>query len=118
MESKADVVDFRVIDPPRVPGSPSYPNRPLLWTIVLFGSIGIGAGVAFLLNQFRPTVHHWSDMRTLAEVPLLGTVGLVMTPESKMKERRDLLKLAGTVAGLLVIYLGMVAFNIVQTLSA
>ena len=118
MESKADVVDFRVIDPPRVPGAPSYPNRLLLVTLVLLASIGIGAGVAFLLNQFRPTVHHWSDMRALSEVPLLGTVALVMTPEDKIRERRDLMKLVGTVAGLLVIYMGLMAFHVVQTLTA
>ena len=35
MEAKTDVIDFKVIDPPYVPPNPAFPNRPLLFSLVL-----------------------------------------------------------------------------------
>ncbi|MGA7951673.1 MAG: XrtA system polysaccharide chain length determinant, partial [Thiobacillaceae bacterium] len=39
VESKTNTVDFRVIDPPRVPFEPAWPNRPLLISLVPLGGL-------------------------------------------------------------------------------
>ncbi len=99
VESKTDIVDFRVVDPPRVPNKPAWPNRPLLVSAVPLGGIGVGLALAFLLTQLRPTVDSRRQLRDLSNVPLLGMVTLIETDASRRKARRgNLLFGAGALA--------------------
>src|SRR6185437_569369 len=43
-DDQADRTQFRIVDPPQVPTAPSFPNFPLMFSVVLL--LGIGAGVA------------------------------------------------------------------------
>ncbi|MGL1833007.1 XrtA system polysaccharide chain length determinant [Rhodocyclaceae bacterium SMB388] len=72
--------EFRVIDPPSLPTSPSAPNRLVL--VPLAGVLGLGAGIAlaFLLAQIRPTIIDARMLRSVTGLPLLGTVSLVRDP--------------------------------------
>jgi polysaccharide chain length determinant protein (PEP-CTERM system associated) len=88
VESKTDTVDFRVIDPPRVPNKPVWPNRPLLVSAVPLGGLGAGAALAFLLGQLRPTVESRRQLRDLTEYPLLGMVTKVETDAIRHRSRR------------------------------
>ena len=56
-EISGDQLKFRVVDPPRVPLNPSSPNRPLLMTAVLIGSLVLGIVLAFL------PLHVTADLR-------------------------------------------------------
>jgi protein tyrosine kinase modulator len=88
VDSKTSLVDFKIMDPPKVPNAPSAPKRPLLMSLVLVAGIGAGIGVAFLISQVRPT---FSDRRTLRDVtglPLLGTVSLVLTEAHKNRRKK------------------------------
>jgi len=99
VESKTDIVDFRVVDPPRVPNKPAWPNRPLLVSAVPLGGIGVGLALAFLLTQLRPTVDSRRQLRDLSNVPLLGMVTLIETDAFRRKARRgNLLFGAGALA--------------------
>ena len=104
VESKTDVVDFRVIDPPRAPNEPAWPNRPLLVTAVPFGGIGVGLGVALLFGLLRPTVEGRRQLRELTSFPVLGMVTMIETDQRRRGARRgNLLFIAGTVAMLLAL---------------
>ena len=99
VESKTDVVDFRVVDPPRVPNEPAWPNRPLLVTAVPLGGIGAGLVVALLLGLMRPTVDSRRQLRDLTGVPLLGMVTMIETEQRRRQARRgNLMFIAGGVA--------------------
>ncbi len=118
VESKTDSVDFRVIDPPRVPNEPAWPNRPLLVTAVPLGGIVAGLGIAFLLAQLRPTVESRRQLRELTELPLLGMVTMIETDQSRKRQRRGSLMFAAGSAALLVALLTQLVYYLVLSPAA
>lgn len=104
VESKTDTVDFRVIDPPFVPGEPAFPNRPLLLSLVTLGGLGAGIAVAFLLSQLRRTVTDRRVLRELTGMPLLGAVSRVDTDETRLRRRKGLLTYLATLGSLIAAY--------------
>ena len=109
MDTKSGVGEFRVIDPPRVAPKPVFPNRPLFLVLVLFASIAAGAGIAFLIDQMRPTFFDAKTLRAETGMPLLGSVSMIEDSEAVMSARRSLMVFSGT--GLA--YLGLFAVLIV-----
>jgi len=100
MESNAGVMDFRIIDPPRVPPTPVAPKRPLLMWLVL--AVGVGAGVAltFLMSQVRPVFNDRTTLQEITSLPILGTVAMKWTERDVRKQRRGVLALVASIAGL------------------
>ncbi len=118
IDTKTDSVDFRVIDPPRVPLTPSSPNRPLLISLVLLGSILAGIVLAFLVSQIKPTLNNRFDMMALTDLPILGTVSLIETSETKIKIRKGLLAYAATSFGLFGVYSVLLALQFIMSKTA
>jgi len=105
-EMSGDQLKFRVIDPPRVPIDPSSPNRPLLMTAVLIGSIAAGIVFAFFLYLLRPT---FDSARTIMEVlgrPVLGGVSMIHNQEWSTRHRQALIAYSIAGVGLLLLYGG------------
>ena len=73
-DNKADKVQFRIIDPPKVPSFPTGPNRPVLLTLVLFLGLGAGVGVAAVMVILDTTYSTASGLRDEFGLPVLGTV--------------------------------------------
>jgi polysaccharide chain length determinant protein (PEP-CTERM system associated) len=111
MEASVDSIQFRVIEPPTQPVSPSGPNRFMLRSAVLVGGLGAGAGFAFLLGLLGNTVNTTGRLEHIAQRPTLGAITRVRLPAQK---RRRLVELAafsvvlvglmGTFAGVLMGY--------------
>lgn len=118
VESKTDVVDFRVIDPPRVPKEPVWPNRPLLVTAVPLGGVGAGFALAFLLTQLRPTVESRRQLRDLTDYPLLGMVTRIDTDRERRRARRLNLLFVGAALALLGGYLVQLIYYLVLSPAA
>ncbi len=116
LQSKTDVADFRVVDPPRVPLSPSFPNRPLLMSLVMLGGLGVGVALAFLVSQIRPTVNNQSDLHALTKLPLLGSVTMIETPELIATKRKGLIRYAIASGALLITYGALVGFHFVANM--
>lgn len=110
VESKTDTVDFRVVDPPRVPNQPAWPNRPLLVSAVPLGGMGAGIALAFLLGQIRPTVEGRRQLGELTEYPLLGMVTKVETDTLRHRARRLNLTYAVAIAALIGAYLVQIVY--------
>lgn len=70
----AEEVQFRIIEPPVVPLAPSGPNRPILYTLVLILSFGVGIVLAFITSQLNPVVINASQLTAITGRPVLGTV--------------------------------------------
>jgi polysaccharide chain length determinant protein (PEP-CTERM system associated) len=115
VESKTDTVDFRVIDPPFVPSTPSWPNRPLLLSLVTLGGLGAGIAVAFLLSQMRRTVTDRRVLRELTGLPLLGAVSRVETPETLRRRRKGLLTYVAALGSLIAAYGGVMVLQLVMS---
>ena len=74
MEASVDSVQFRVVEPPSQPVTPSGPNRVLLRSAVLIGGLGAGAGFAFFLGLLANTINTTGRLEQIAQRPTLGTV--------------------------------------------
>lgn len=111
MGSKTDVIDFKIIDPPRAPSAPAAPNRPLLYSLVTLGGLVAGIALAFVMSQLRRTVDDRHSLRELTGLPLLGAVTMVWTTEQQQKRKKGLVTYIATMAGL------MGAYSIVLGLS-
>ena len=104
MESNAKVMEFRVIDPPQVPATPSAPNRLLLMSLVLLAAIGGGVGFAFLLSQLRPTFHDERRLQELSGVPVFGSVVMAWTESQRAKRKKGLMAFLLSFVSLLSAY--------------
>ncbi|MCC6470562.1 MAG: hypothetical protein IT563_19755 [Alphaproteobacteria bacterium] len=112
VDTKADKVEFRVIEPPILPISPAYPNRSLLAAGVFIASIGAGIFVAYGLAQFDDSFAGARDLRNALPYPVIGTVSLVTSPESLRAKRRGMITFA-TACCMLVLAFGGVSTAIV-----
>jgi polysaccharide chain length determinant protein (PEP-CTERM system associated) len=108
-EERTDTVQFRIVDPPRLPVDPSAPNRLLLFSGVLAAGLAIGAGASLLLSQFQDSFTGVDRLREVFALPVLGMIAARDTPF--LRRRRVLgavafgsaaLALIGLYGGLLV----------------
>lgn len=114
LESAAGVVDFRLIDPPRVSPKPVSPNRLLLLPVALLAALGAGLFVAFAASQVRPVFMDVNELRNKTGLPLLGVVSVVMGDGDRRRERMDRLRFFGASGSLLVAFaLGLAATAVV-----
>jgi len=104
MESKASMMDFRVIDPPQVPSVPKAPNRQLLMSLVLLGALGGGLGGAFLISQIRPTFNDERRLREVSGLQVLGTVVMAWTDAQKARRARGVVAFLCSFLSLLSAY--------------
>lgn len=109
MESKTEVIDFRVVDPPRAPSKPAFPNRPLLASLVLLVALGGGIALAFIVSQIIPVVPDRIALKELADYPILGSVSMVWSDAQKRQRKRGLMACAASFASLLGAYGVMMA---------
>jgi len=68
---------FRIIDPPLVPLMPAGPRRRFFISIVLLASIGLGTGVALLLNELHPVFFSRNSLAAVTGLPVLGSIGVL-----------------------------------------
>ena len=78
---------FRIVDPINVTLDPVYPPRTMFLILGLLGGLSCGAGIAILLMMVRPVfLNHQNITETLA-LPVLGSVGMVLTPSQVVRRR-------------------------------
>lgn len=118
VESKTDTVDFRVIDPPRVPLAPAWPNRPLLLSLVPLGGLVAGFAAAFLISQIRRTVADRKSLRELTGLPLLGAVTKIETEEARRVRRKRLMAFLATIGSLVGAYGVLITLHLVLARAA
>lgn len=97
LSSATDMLNFRVIDPPLAPNTPSGPNRLQLFTAVFIAALGAGLAGAFLLSQLRPTFLSQAALREATGLPILGAVSMNWTAEQTVLRKRRLYGLAASV---------------------
>lgn len=111
---RGDGSKFRVIDPPRVPLSPSGPDRLLFMTIVMLGSLAVGVGSAFLLSLVRPTFDDTKSMKDITGLPVLGVISMVRTDEYTNGRRVAIVAFTSSWLLLLAAYGGVAMIEIMD----
>ena len=116
VEASNAVMGFRVIDPPRVPKTPSAPNRPRLMSLVLLAAVGGGLGIAFLLSQLRPTFGDERRLREVSGMQVLGTIAMEWTDEQSRRRTRGLFAFVLSFLSLVSAYAAIMA-SLMMTVS-
>ncbi len=81
-------VQFLVLEPPFAAAKPVAPNRPMLLFAVLVLALGAGGAVAFGLNQLKPVYYNKRTLSRAINLPVLGTVSMIMSPREISVRRR------------------------------
>lgn len=110
LETKASKVQFRIIDPPKLPVKPSGPNRPLFFAAVMIVGLGVGIVFAFLLSQINSTFPTTQKLSSTFTLPVLGRISAIISEKEKRWRRREIfgfsfasLCLIGAFVGLIVL---------------
>jgi polysaccharide chain length determinant protein (PEP-CTERM system associated) len=116
LDMASGVVDFRLIDPPRVSPKPVSPNRLLLLLAALAVSVAAGLAVTFAASQVRPVFDDVHQLRARTGLPLLGVVSMILSDDDKRRERVGRIRFLAGTSGLLASFL--VAMVTVSILAA
>ena len=106
IDSQTTGVEFRVVEPPVVPVTPSGPNRLLLFSGVLLGAIGAGIGLALVLIKLKETFATINQLKETFGMPVLGSISLARAAGARHLRLLDTSVLACSWAGLLVVFAG------------
>lgn len=110
----SESVKFRVVDPPYVPPAPSGPNRPLLTSGGLAGSIAVGLIFALILAELNPSFDSRRALMEVTNLPVLGGVSMIWTDDQLRKKRLELWGFSLIIVVLLGIYSAVMAMQILN----
>lgn len=112
IDQTTDAVKFRIVDPPQVPSKPSAPNRILLTSLVLLGSIVIGIGVALIMIFIRPSFGTINSLREVTGVSVLGSISMNWILDLRKRKRNEMYKFMASIVSLLVVYVCIILLEI------
>jgi polysaccharide chain length determinant protein (PEP-CTERM system associated) len=84
-------INFKVIDPPRVPLEPTGPKRIIFYVVVTFLGVGVGVGLSFLFSQINPVVTSSSQVSRATGIPIFGIVSATENLGLQSKDKRKTL---------------------------
>ena len=113
-QTQAAETKFNVIDPPTLPRTPAAPNRMLLLSGVLIAGVAGGIGGAFALGQLRATFPTAPRLEKATGMPVIGSIGEVLTRAQSDSRARALKLFAGGAAGLGAAYVLLLGVEILQ----
>ncbi|MCW3835562.1 XrtA system polysaccharide chain length determinant [Sphingomonas canadensis] len=114
VQSSTEGAKFSVIDPPTQPRAPAAPNRPLLLTGVLMAGLFAGLGAAFMLGRLQTTFSTARRLERASGMPVIGSIGEVISSAQRAMRRRRLVLFAGGVAALGFAWVGLVGVDFIQ----
>ncbi|UUL83233.1 XrtA system polysaccharide chain length determinant [Sphingomonas qomolangmaensis] len=114
VQTETDAVKFAVIDPPTRPQAPAAPNRPLFLTAILILGLGGGAAAAFAMSKLRTTYPTAARLEKASGLPVIGSIGEVVTAAQTAIRKRQLRMFAGGVGGLVVAFVVLIGVEFLQ----
>lgn len=115
MTATADMIKFRIIDPPIVPARPTGPNRVRLLAAVLALSVAAGLGIALVLSQLRPTFLSAATLREMTALPVLGSVSMNWTDKEVSRRRRSQVAFGLSLASLVIVFGGLMSSLLIKS---
>lgn len=114
VEDKASQFRFDVIQEPSVPHKPAAPNRPLLLFGVLFVGLAAGAAAAYVLAQLKSSFATPQKLERAFDLPVIGAISLTVSDAARAIEKKRLKQFAGACAGLVGVFVILLAIEIVS----
>ncbi len=123
IQTETTSVQFRVVEPPSLPLTPSSPNRRLLFAGVLVAALGAGVGIALLRSFFAQVYISVQQIRESFEFPVLGGISEFRTRQRRRAKMIEVSVLAGLAGALIVVDAILIASpqigsNVAQLLGA
>jgi hypothetical protein len=112
--NEAESVKISVIDPPTSPRKPTAPNRPLLLFGVLIVGLGGGAAAAWGLSKLQTTYPTVQRLEKASGMPVLGSIGEVVSEAVRTARRRQLKLFAGGAGALGGAFLILMSIEFLQ----
>ena len=117
IEESGDKVKFRIINPPQRALSPSGPPTLIFLAAVLVAAVGVGVGLAFVLNEVNPVFCTATEISTSLGIPVLGSVTLKWTDAERSKNNKRLLQLFVSFTALLAVFVIFVGIKVLGLLG-
>ena len=105
---------FQVVDPPTSPRAPESPNRPLLLVAVLLAALAGGAATAFVVAQLSGSFTTADRLERALDLPVVGTVSRSKTDRQQDRDRAQMRRFAGGLAGLAGVCVLLLVVELVQ----
>ena len=110
-DTRTQKIQFRIVDPPRLPLFPAEPNRPMLVSVVLLFGIGAGFAAPLLMMQLDRSFATIAQLRGLG-VPILGSVTRLSLGAARRREAIQLVGVAASAFVLIAVYGTLLALSI------
>ncbi len=109
MEKKQKGEQFRVIDPAKLPTTPVEPNMKKIFLLTLVLGLGLGGGLAYLLEMFDSSYKTPEDLEKKIGLPILISMPIRYTEkEIRQKKRKEYLVAASVAIGFVLSAGGLV----------
>lgn len=109
-DTKADQIQFRVVDAPQVPLTPIAPNRPVLFSAVLMAGVLGGLLIPIMLAQIDRSYATLHRLRSLG-LPVVGGVSYVAMFRSRAQATLETAGFGATALALLMLYGVLIAIT-------
>jgi polysaccharide chain length determinant protein (PEP-CTERM system associated) len=100
--TKADKIQFRIVDAPQVPVVPVAPNQPLLLLGIFVVAVGTAIGVPLALLQFDKSFATVANLRVLG-LPVLGSVSRFSFPGARKRQRIQMATFCASTSALVMV---------------
>jgi polysaccharide chain length determinant protein (PEP-CTERM system associated) len=85
-------VRFEIIDPPAAPFEPISPQRTMLLLLVFAAALGIGGGLAYVMNMIKPVFNTTRSLAEITGLPVLGAVSMSGLDKFRIQKRASYLR--------------------------
>jgi polysaccharide chain length determinant protein (PEP-CTERM system associated) len=113
VETTGEKIQFRIVDPPQIPSTPSGPPRLIFMSALLLGSLGAGIVVAFLMSQLDDTFFSLASLRDSIGLPVLGGISRILSPGERRVRIIRTATFAASIGALFVTY-GAIAIMLIR----
>ncbi|MDN4504267.1 lipopolysaccharide biosynthesis [Alteromonadaceae bacterium BrNp21-10] len=112
IDASVDDVQFRILEPPRLPKKPSGSTRLVFYTVTLIFGFGVGAAIAFLISLINPVVFSPYQLTQHFSVPILGAVSHFDAKRLIQIDKRRMIIFSISSAAIIGIYLIIMSVEI------
>jgi polysaccharide chain length determinant protein (PEP-CTERM system associated) len=109
-DTKADQIQFRIVDAPQVPLAPMSPNRPVLFSAVLIAGVLGGLLIPIMLAQIDRSFSTLQRLRGLG-LPVVGGVSYVAMFRTRAQATLETAGFGATALALLMLYAVLIAIT-------